>query len=202
MKIKYLCAIGVLAISFTVIPSHAQTTPDESYFNEAFETVNQVDGEINIVTPYGKASSLLYKADTYGTINVYDEATNQLVMYGQVYENGTKVMVNAGKPRPSRPTKPVIKPTVRGGGWAAAVCYAGEAVSLARCEAQCRGHGVMEYTGGYCGFNSTCKCQTPPPPPPSPIPTSTLGWNFTPPWQTIVQWTGGERNPGISTEEP
>lgn len=198
---KRLCVFTLGAL-IVCLNATAQTAVHGTYYNEAYETADRVDGEIHVVTPYGKASSFLYKADTYGTINVYDEVTNQIVMYGQVYENGTKVMVKAGQPKPPKPPRPVVKPSVRGLGWGPVVCYAGEAASLARCELQCRNTGVAEYGTGYCGFNTTCKCNEPPPPPPSPTPTPANGWNFTPPWQTIVEWNGGERDLGIEYEEP
>lgn len=185
--------IGLAAFICASFSVRAQS--DEKYYNEAFETESKIDGEINILTAYGKRPSFVYSADTYGTIDVYDVATGQVVMYGQVYEDGRKVMVQAGKPRPAKPTKPVIKPRVQGGGWAVAACYAGEAVSMARCEMICRNSGVAEFSGGYCGFASTCKCQAPPPPPPSPTPAPSAGWGFTPPWQTIVHWNGGEGEP-------
>ena len=169
---------------------NAQTAPHATFYQEAFETAAGIDGSIHVVTAQGKLTPNIYTADDYGSITVYDTVTGQPTMFGQVYPNGTKVMVAASKPKPPKPSGRFVKP----GGWATAACFVGESVAAARCEALCRTTGIAEFTGGYCGFGATCKCHAPPPPPP--VTTPGTVFTFIPPWVTIANWERSPVNPG------
>ncbi len=199
MKRLHVFALGALMASSNAT---AQTLVHEKYYNEAFESESGIDGEVHVLTPAGKAKSLTYAMDTYGTFSVYDEQSGQGFINGQVYEDGTVLTTKAGSPKPPKPPRPIVGRTVRGTGWVGAVCAAVDQVTYARCELQCRGTSIKTYKGGYCGVNTECTCQTPPPPPPNPIPTPSLGWNFTPPWQTVVNWNTFIHDPGIEQSEP